>query len=57
VVNVFRNGTPEEYIRAVIAIDKVCKGEGIDKEAKQKYVVARRILQTLCTMLEVIIRI
>jgi hypothetical protein len=45
VVNVFRNGTPEEYIKAVIAIDKVCKGQGIDKEAKQKYVMARRILQ------------
>jgi hypothetical protein len=45
VVNVFRNGTPEEYIKAIIAIDKVCKGQGIDKEAKQKYVMACRILQ------------
>jgi hypothetical protein len=25
VVNVFRNGTPEEYIKAIIATDKVCK--------------------------------
>jgi hypothetical protein len=45
VVNVFRNGTPEEYIKAVIANNKVCKGRGIDKEAKQKYVMACRILQ------------
>jgi hypothetical protein len=44
-VNVFCNGTPEEYIKAVMAIDKVCKGKGIDKEAKQKYVMARPILQ------------
>jgi hypothetical protein len=41
VVNVFCNGTPEEYIKAIIAIYKVCKGQGIDKEAKQKYVMAR----------------
>jgi hypothetical protein len=45
VVNVFHNGTPEEYIKAIIAIDKVCKGQGIEKEAKQKYVMAHRILQ------------
>jgi hypothetical protein len=45
VVNVFRNGTPEEYIKAIIAIYKVCKGQGIDKKAKQKYVMARHILQ------------
>jgi hypothetical protein len=44
VVNVFHNGTPEEYIKAVIAIDKVCKGQ-VDKEAKQKYVMSRSILQ------------
>ena len=42
VVNLFRTGTPEEYIKAVIAIDKVCKGQGISA-AKEKYVMARRI--------------
>lgn len=42
IVNLFKSGTPEEYIKAVIAIDKVCKGQGI-KEAKEKYVMARRI--------------
>jgi hypothetical protein len=45
VVNVFHNGTPEEYIKSIISIDKVCKGQGIEKEAKQKYVMAHRILQ------------
>jgi hypothetical protein len=25
VVNVFHNGTPEEYIKAIIAVEKVCK--------------------------------
>jgi hypothetical protein len=35
VVNVFCNGTPEEYIKAIIVIDKVCKGQGSDKESKQ----------------------
>jgi hypothetical protein len=44
VVNVFSNGTPEEYIKEVIAIDKVCKGQGIYKEAKQKYIMAHCIL-------------
>jgi hypothetical protein len=44
-VNVFCNGTPDEYIKAVIAIDKLCKRQGIDKEAKQKHVLAHRILQ------------
>jgi hypothetical protein len=34
VVNVFCNGTPEEYIKAFIAIDKVYRGQGIDKEAR-----------------------
>jgi hypothetical protein len=34
VVNVFCNGTPEEYIKAIIEIDKVCKGQGIDNEDK-----------------------
>lgn len=42
VVNLFKSGTPEEYIKAVIAIDKVCDGQGI-KDAKEKYVMARRI--------------
>jgi hypothetical protein len=41
----FCNGTPEEYIKAIIAIDKVCKGQGINKDTKQQYVMARRILQ------------
>jgi hypothetical protein len=42
VVNLFKSGTPEEYIKAVIAIDKVCKGQGITT-AKEKYVMAQRI--------------
>jgi hypothetical protein len=42
VVNLFKTGTPEEFIKAVIAIDKVCKGQGITT-AKEKYVMARRI--------------
>jgi hypothetical protein len=46
VVNVFCNGTPVEYIKAIIAIDnKVCKGQFIDKDAKQNYVMACDILQ------------
>jgi hypothetical protein len=44
VVNQCRTGTPEEYIKAVIAIDQVCKGQGIDKDPTQKHVMARRIL-------------
>lgn len=42
VVNLLPTGSPEEYIKAVIAIDKVCKGQGINA-AKEKYVMARRI--------------
>jgi hypothetical protein len=45
VVNVFCNGTPKEYITAISAIDKVCNRQAFDKEAKQKYVMARRIFQ------------
>jgi hypothetical protein len=44
VLNQFQRGTLEEYIKAVIAIDQVCKGQGIDKDPTQKYVMARRIL-------------
>jgi hypothetical protein len=44
VVNQFRAGTPEEYIKTIIAIDQVCKGQGIDKDPTQKYVMARQIL-------------
>jgi hypothetical protein len=42
VVNLFRAGTPDEYIKVVIAIDTVCKGQGIE-DAREKYVMARRI--------------
>lgn len=42
-VHLFRTGTPEEYIKAVIAIDKVCKGQGINNDAKLTYTMARRI--------------
>jgi hypothetical protein len=41
VVNPFRTGTMEEYIKAVIAFDQVCKDQGIDKDPMQKYVIAR----------------
>jgi hypothetical protein len=42
VVNPFRNGTPEEFIKTLIALDQVCKGQNL-KEAKDKYVMARRV--------------
>jgi hypothetical protein len=33
VVNQFRTGTLDEHIKAVIAMDQVCKGQGIDKRS------------------------
>jgi hypothetical protein len=42
VMNPFRSGTPEEYIKTLISLDQVCKGQDL-KEAKEKYVMARRV--------------
>jgi hypothetical protein len=44
VVNQFRTGTQEEYIKAVIVIDQVCNGQGIDKDPTQNYVMVHQIL-------------
>jgi hypothetical protein len=42
VVQPFRNGTPEEFIKTLISLDQVCKGQNL-REAKEKYVMARRV--------------
>lgn len=41
-VFIFWTGTSEEFIKAVMSIEKVCKGQSITK-AKDKYALARRI--------------
>lgn len=43
-VNVFKTGTPEEYIKTLIALDQVCVGQNL-KDAKEKYTMARRVFQ------------
>jgi hypothetical protein len=35
-VNIFKTGTPEEYIKTLIALDQVCVGQNL-KDAKEKY--------------------
>jgi hypothetical protein len=43
-VNAFKTGTPEEYIKTLIALDQVCVGQNL-KDAKEKYTMARRVFQ------------
>ena len=42
VVNIFKTGTPEEYIKTLIALDQVCTGQNL-RDAKEKYTMARRV--------------
>jgi hypothetical protein len=43
-VNVFKTGTPEEYIKTLIALDQVCVGQNL-KHAKERYTIAHRVFQ------------
>jgi hypothetical protein len=38
----FRTGTPEEFIKTLICLDQVCKGQNL-RDAKEKFVMARRV--------------
>jgi hypothetical protein len=43
-VNIFKTGTPEEYIKTLIALEQVCVGQNL-KDAKEKYTMARRVFK------------
>jgi hypothetical protein len=43
-VNIFKTGTPEEYIKALIALEQVCIGQNL-KDAKEKYSMARCVFK------------
>lgn len=40
----FKRGSPEQFIKTLIALDQVCAGQNL-KDAKEKYTMARRVFQ------------
>jgi hypothetical protein len=43
-LNIFKTGTPEEYIKTLIVLDQVCIGQNL-KDAEEKYTMAHRVFE------------